>query len=456
MQNLKWSSQYLIATHYNFSKKKLPMLKKFIWLLYLLTLSHSFAKKNILIIYASDYEKKILEHPSIKKSYSIFYYHSAHKNISQILQDIQQHHKKNILDGVLSTQDYIGNICSTLIAKKFELPGPTIESVVTCQHKYYSRLAQKRFVPDATPSFGLIDLQNLHESIDKLPFTFPFFVKPVKSYFSFGAMKINSYEELEKNIFHLMPASTFLEPLNEVLKKYNFPLTANYLLAEEILKGKQITIEGFVKNGTVHIIGIVDSIMYPGTISFEHFEYPSLLPKNIQERMACIAKKIIKGIGFNNSFFNIEMMYDQASNKISIIEINPRAAAQFADLYEKVDGTNAYDIMLSLATNSPLPTITRKKGNHAIAASFALRVFKNGKVIQSPSEKELTKVQKIFPDARIQIHTEKGKKLSDELQDGKSYVYAIINLGGKNKNDLLSHLKRCKKMLPFRFSFFKN
>ena len=40
--------------------------------------------------------------------------------------------------------------------------------------------------------------------------------------------------------------------------------------------------------------------------------------------------------------FNIEMMYDAATDRIGIIEINPRMASQFADLYEKVDGTNSY------------------------------------------------------------------------------------------------------------------
>ena len=57
--------------------------------------------------------------------------------------------------------------------------------------------------------------------------------------------------------------------------------------------------------------------------------------------MAEIAKTLMRGMGFDNGMFNIEMMYDADADRIGIIEINPRMASQFADLYEKVDGTNS-------------------------------------------------------------------------------------------------------------------
>ena len=64
--------------------------------------------------------------------------------------------------------------------------------------------------------------------------------------------------------------------------------------------------------------------------------------------MADIAKRLMSGLGFDNFMFNIEMMYDARDDRIAVIEINPRMASQFADLYEKVDGTNAYEVLLDL------------------------------------------------------------------------------------------------------------
>ena len=100
--------------------------------------------------------------------------------------------------------------------------------------------------------------------------------------------------------------------------------------------------------GEVHILGVVDSIFFPGTLAFSRFDYPSALPEGVQERMADIAERLMSGLGFDNGMFNVEMMYDAREDRIAIIEINPRMASQFADLYEKVDGTNSYEVLLDL------------------------------------------------------------------------------------------------------------
>jgi hypothetical protein len=46
------------------------------------------------------------------------------------------------------------------------------------------------------------------------------------------------------------------------------------VLCEDLVGGEQFTVDGFVYGNEVTILGIVDSIMYPGTMSFASFEYP--------------------------------------------------------------------------------------------------------------------------------------------------------------------------------------
>jgi hypothetical protein len=48
---------------------------------------------------------------------------------------------------------------------------------------------------------------------------------------------------------------------------------------------------------------------------------------------------------------------------------------------------------------------------------------------------------------RIELHGELGKKLSDELQDGTSYRYGIINLGGCDRANVLAQFNRCRERL---------
>ncbi len=55
----------------------------------------------------------------------------------------------------------------------------------------------------------------------------------------------------------------------------------------------QVTVEGFSCQGKVEIMGIVDSVMYPGSGSFARFDYPSIRPAEIQAEMAALARRVI-------------------------------------------------------------------------------------------------------------------------------------------------------------------
>ena len=128
--------------------------------------------------------------------------------------------------------------------------------------------------------------------------------------------------------------------------------------------------------------------MFPGTLAFSRFDYPSHLPDSVQARMGEIATTTMRGLGFDNGIFNIEMMYDVEDDRISIIEINPRMASQFADLYEKVDGTNSFAVLLDIAQGET-PRFTRRQGRYAFAASCVLRSFEDYLVAAVPSAADI-------------------------------------------------------------------
>jgi hypothetical protein len=196
----------------------------------------------------------------------------------------------------------------------------------------------------------------------------------------------------------------------------------------------------------VRILGVVDSIMFPGTIAFSRFEYPSALPEGVQARMADLATTLMGGLGFDNGLFNIEMMYDADADRISIIEINPRMASQFADLYEKVDGTNSYEVLLAVGQGRA-PAFTPWKGRYGFAASCVLRTFEDHIVVALPSEADIAGLSRLYPDIRVELHASVGRRLSDELQDGQSYRYGIVNLGGRDRDDVLTQFEACRKRL---------
>jgi biotin carboxylase len=353
------------------------------------------------------------------------------------------------IEAVVSTDDYPGSALAAAVAKELGLPGTEPLVNLTCQHKYLSRVAQRAIVPDAVPAFALIDVADGASWPEAL--AAPFLVKPVKSFFSIGVEIINSSAELEVCKARFAKLDEFFLPLERLLLRYSGAgIGSERLIGEGLLRGMQVTVEGYAFAGEVSILGVVDSIMFPGTRVFCRFEYPSALSEGVQARMAEIAKTLMRGMGFDNGMFNIEMMYDEHADTIGIIEINPRMSSQFADLYEKIDGTNAYAVLLDIGAGRQ-PRVTRKDGPHRFAASCVLRTFEDWIVAALPSDAELGRFAQLEPDIRIELHAALGRRLSDDLQDGHSFRYGIINLGGRDRADVLVKFEACRANLRVSF-----
>jgi len=61
-------------------------------------------------------------------------------------------------------------------------------------------------------------------------------------------------------------------------------------------------------------------------------------------------------------------------------------------------------------------------------------------------------IREALPDARIEIFVSEGELLSDAMQDGKSFRYALVNVGANSGAELDAKLDACKKLLDFRFA----
>jgi hypothetical protein len=244
----------------------------------------------------------------------------------------------------------------------------------------------------------------------------------------------------------------FVRPFNDMIGAYtNFPLHASYLLAESLLEGWQVSLEGYVFAGEVHVMGVLDAIVFPGTISFKRFLYPSRLSEAVQARMKSIAQRFLSGIGYDNAPFNIEMFYDPRSDGIHIIEVNPKLASQFADLFEKVDGQSSFAVLLQLALGKR-PAWNRRQGQFRIAATCVLRTFEDRKVVAVPPSEGIEAVVAEYPDALIEIHATCGKNLSDQMQDAQSFRYGLVNIGANSGSELEEKFARIRSRLPFQFA----
>jgi biotin carboxylase len=353
------------------------------------------------------------------------------------------------IGGVTSASDYPGAAVAAAIAARLGLPGPRPERVLESSHKWYSRLAQRDVVAEAVPRFALIDPAK-HRSVS---IGLPCFVKPVKGSFSVLARRIASEPELGEFLESREVAefrSVYMRIFNQLLRNLTpFEVDGGHFIAEEIASGRLVTLEGFVCDSEVTLLGIVDSVTQPESGSFLRFDYPSTLPAPVQEKMTQLARRLVKRLGLDRILFNIEMMWDSESDRIAIIEINPRMCGQFADLYQKVDGTNGYEVALALCTGAR-PKLPRREGRYAHASSYPLRVFERSRVVRAPTPAKIRRAESKF-DALVWNECKKGEVLGDFAsgEDGHSRRYAVVNVGGMDRADVDARAQAVRDALGF-------
>lgn len=354
------------------------------------------------------------------------------------------------LAGVASGVGYPGMPVVGVVAERLGLRGPRAKSVLLFMHKYYSREAQIKLAPDVTPDFSLVDPRRPEELPRGLDF--PLFIKPVLSCFSINARRANSPREFREMVSSSLLPEGFIKPFNDMLEAYaDFPLSSSYLLAESLLRGVQVSLEGYVFNGRARVMGVVDSVMYPGTTSFKRFEYPSRLDTQALRSMEEAATRLMEGAGYDDALFNVEFMYTPETGEVRIIEVNPKIASQFTDLFEKVDGVSSYAPMLQIALGQE-PDFRRGGGRFKCAASCVMRLFEDKRVLRVPSKDEIEALRRRFPDVRVETSAAPGRLLSETMQDGQSFRYAVVNLGADSWDELEEKFDECAASLEFEFA----
>lgn len=418
--------------------------------------------KRIFVLFPKDWDRDELSGPKYRGRYEFvfegfdlfrFPQNAALLNfdVFRFIEHIVARHRGSRIDGVFSNNEHFGALIAAVVAKRLGLPGCDPTAVINCQHKFYSRVEQRKALPDATPGFAVLPYYVRDASEVGLPF--PFFVKPVKATYSVLARQVGTFEELRQHlrfrVLEKLIIKKLVKPFNDLMRAHtDYAVDAHHMIAEEILDGMQVNIDGYVHDGRVTILGIIDEIMYPGTRAFMWFEYPSRLPRAVLDRMREISAWLMSAMGFDFGFFNIELIYNPATGAIKIVEINPRLASQLANLYRRVDGYDPYEQLIAMSLGDA-PSHKRGQGEFGAAASFIFRRFDGQPVLNVPSHDQIRSVRETFPDARLMLYLKKGASLAREMKWLGSYRYAVLNLGGKTPSDLHQRFHLIRQQLAF-------
>lgn len=421
--------------------------------------------KTILVLFTNEWDTSELAAPRfagryrfIYEGFDLFKFPENARlmffNARRFIERIVARYQHAGIDGIISTDEHFGAMIAAIVARRLGLPGPDPKSILMAQHKYYARVRQREIAPEATPAFTYFPYHV--DAPEAIGMPFPFYVKPVKATYSILARRVSSWQELKQHLtfrpFEKLILEKLIKPFDDLgVDERMFEIDAHHLIAEELLEGEQVTVEGLVHQGELTMLGVVDSIMYPGTSAFQRFDYPSQLPRSVQARMEELSARVIRGFGFDHGLFNVELFYNPRNDAIRLIEVNPRLAYQFADLREKVDGFNPYDALLDLATGER-PRVVFGQGQYRNAASFVLRKFGRARLRRAPSKAELHDVRRRHKDARLMVYVKKGASLDRELKWLGSYRYAVLNLGAMDHPGLFDRFHAVKRELVFDFA----
>jgi hypothetical protein len=359
--------------------------------------------------------------------------------------------------GVASFFDFPGTIIAAALAERFGLPGPGLEPIFKCEHKYWSRLEQQKVAAEHIPSFAAFDPHDddAYERIGLLP---PFWIKPIKSFRSYLAYAITGARQFADTMEVCRErGGAITEPFRALMRAYEMPPELTEMpesfIAESSIGGAQCTLEGYAYDGKVVVYGVVDSVREATSSSFARYEYPSILPLEIQHRMMDVTRLVIQQFGFAHGPFNVEFFYDQTNDRVWLLEVNPRASQSHADLFFKVHGVSHLSVVVDLALGRK-PAPLGRNGKWNVAAHFFTRAFEPGRVTFVPKADVLERVGRRQGDTRIQVMVKKGDDLL-QLANQDSYSFELANsyIGGRDRLELLDKYDQVLDALQFDIEF---
>jgi len=416
--------------------------------------------KRILVLFPKEWDRLEFDRPEYRAEYEfvyagfdIFRFPQNARLLSfdvfRFVNETVARFRRERIDGVFSNNEYFGALIAAVVAEKLGLPGNDPRAVLAAQHKFYARQAFARADPEASPRFAAFPYSIARR--DDFPFDFPCFVKPVKATFSVLARRVDGFEELRRHLA-FWPLEKYLikrlvKPFNDLLPWYtDYTIDAHHMIAEELLPGRQVNLDGYLHEGRLTVLGVIDENLFPGTYAFRNFEYPSQVPPPEQVRMKALAGRVLQELGYRHGFFNIELAWDQATGALRVIEVNPRMASQLACFYEWVDGVQPYLALFDLAVGRE-PRLGGVAPRYRHAASFALRKFDGKPLAVHPTEAQVARVRRDYPEARLMLYMKRGASLAREMKWLGSYRYAVVNMGAGSADELHQRFDALRRAL---------
>src|SRR5699024_8880500 len=269
---------------------------------------HPPAMQNVFVLGLTDWQRKELETVPLAGSLTFHDLLDEHTLVEADTYDLtglldrartQLTDFDGTVDAIIAHWDFPTSVLAPVLAAERGIAAPSLASVLTFEHKYWSRLAQQQCVPDVVPGFAAFD-PFADDPLAQIDLEFPFWIKPIKSHSSQLGFAIEDRAGFEAAITEIRAEIGRVgEAFDEALAMVDLPaevagIGGNHCLAEQIISGVQAAPEGSMFRGEFLVHGLVDMHREDDGPSFDRIDYPAAtVPSRVQERMTAITEDLV-------------------------------------------------------------------------------------------------------------------------------------------------------------------
>jgi biotin carboxylase len=362
------------------------------------------------------------------------------------------------VDAVIAHWDFPASMMAPILAAEHGLPAPSLESLLKSEHKYWSRLEQQASIPECVPGFAAFDPFD-DDALDTIDLEFPFWVKPVKAHSSNLGFKVEDRADFDHAIAEIRANIEDIgDAFNQVLERVELPpqmrqWDGNTCLAEQFVQGIQAAPEGTLFQGRFNVHGAFDMHKDEHGTSFDRLDYPaSTVPESVQQRMAELAERYLRHVGFDNGCFNAEFMWDRDAEQLWLIEVNTRISQSHSELFVMVDGASNHEVAIDIALGRE-PRMPHREGRFALAAQCMIFHDEDAVVTRVPTDQEKEAIREQFPGTVLTSVVKPGDRLSElPAQDSYRYAVAKAYIGADSRAELIERHAALQAKMPFGFA----
>lgn len=250
--------------------------------------------------------------------------------------------REQAVDGVTSIASEVSIETVAYIAQTLGLPGLDVAVAERCTDK---ALMREAFFDHGVPSprsYAVYRYEELLERIGTLGY--PVVIKPADNAGSRGVSKVDQASEIR-------PA--YEDALNNSRK--------HKIVVEEFMDGVEVSVEAFVVNEEIHIIGLSDKVRTPPPYLLDiKVIFPSTYSEAIQQKIVDVAVRAIKAVGIKTGPIHMELM--MTKNGPVPVELAARGPGfkVFTDILPMITGIDLIKASIQLSLGDQ-PDLTRTR-----------------------------------------------------------------------------------------------